>query len=166
MSYDLLTVSELLDLVEETFGSWMQLLESVPGNRFEQAGVSGDWSLKDIIAHMTWHEEQMVEAMEAHVLVGSEWWQLPTDERNAHIYEEYKSAPLQDVLDDATATHQQLIHWIGTLANEDLNEPGRFEEMPPDWLFGDILSQNTYLHYGDHAASVARWLSGSAASPI
>ena len=114
--------------------------------------------MKDTIAHITWHEEQMVGVMEARALIGSEWWELSTPERNARIYEKYKSAPLQDVLDDATATHQQLVHWIGTLSDEDLNEPGHFEAMTEDWLFGDILSQNTYSHYGDHASAVSRWL--------
>ncbi|MFC2095558.1 DinB family protein [Candidatus Bipolaricaulota bacterium] len=158
MSYEPLTVSELLDLVEQTFESWRQLLESVPESKYEQPDVSGNWSVKDIIAHITWHEEQMVTIMEARALIGSDWWELPMHERNAKIYEEYKSAPLADVLDDAAATHQQLVHWVGTLEDADLNEPGRFEEMPPDWLFGDILSQNTYSHYGDHASSVAKWL--------
>ena len=158
MSYQPLTVSELLDLVAETFESWMQLLESAPSDRLEEPNVSSNWSLKDIIARITWHEGQMVEAMEARALIGSEWWELPTHERNPRTYDEYKSAPLQDVLDDATATHQQLIHWIGTLEDADLNEPGRFEAMPEDWLFGDILAQNTFLHYSDHAATVARWL--------
>jgi len=159
MNNEPLTVSELLDLVEETFDAWMYLLESVPENKWEQPGISGDWSLKDIIAHITWHEEQMVEVMEARALIGSEWWELPTHERNARIYEEYKSAPLQDVLDDATATHQQLVHWIGTLTDAELSDPASFEGMPTDWHFGDILAQNTFQHYGDHAASVAKWIS-------
>jgi len=158
MKTDPLTVSELLDLVEETFDSWMQLLESAQSDRMDEPGVSGDWSLKDIIAHITWHEEQMIEVMKTHALVGSKWWQLPTHERNARIYDEYKSAALSDVLDHAIAMHEQLIHWIGTLKDADLNEPNRFEGMPEDWLFGDILAQNTYLHYGDHAAAIAKWL--------
>ena len=158
MKTDPLTVSELLDLVEETFDSWMQLLESAPSDRMDEPGVAGSWSLKDIIAHITWHEEQMIEVMKTRALVGSEWWQLPTHERNARIYDEYKSAPLSDILDHAIAMHEQLIHWISTLEDADLNEPNRFEEMPEDWLFGEILAQNTYLHYGDHAATVARWL--------
>lgn len=159
MKDESLTVAELVDLVEETFESLMQLIESTPSTRLEEPGVSGNWSLKDIIAHITWHEEQMVEAMEARALIGSEWWNLPTHERNAQIYEEYRSAPLQDILDDATATHQQMVHWIQTLTDDELNEPGSFEGMPEDWLFGDILAQNTYEHYGDHAASIAKWIS-------
>jgi hypothetical protein len=159
MNYESLTASEIVELVEETFGSWMQLLESVPSEKLETPGVSGEWSLKDIIAHITWHEEQMVKVMEARALNGSEWWGLPTHERNARIYEEYKSAPLADVLDDAIAVHQQLAHWIQTLSDAELNEPGHFEGMHEDWRFGDILSQNTYEHYGDHSAALARWLS-------
>ena len=159
MRNDPLAVSELLDLVEETFDAWMHLLESVPEDTFEQPGVSGNWSLKDIIAHITWHEEQMVQVMEARALIGSEWWELPTHERNAKIYEENKSVSLSDILAAATAVHRQLVHWIGTLTDKDLNEPAQFEGMPEDWLFGDILSQNTYIHYGDHAASVSKWIS-------
>ena len=158
MTYDPSPVSELLDLVEETFDAWMYLLESAPEGKVEHPGVSGDWSLKDIIAHITWHEEQMVKVMEARTLIGSEWWELPTHERNARVYEEYQSAPLTDVLDHAVDVHQRLIHWIKALSDEELNEPGQFEAMPEDWLFGDILAQNTYMHYGDHAASVSRWI--------
>lgn len=159
MTYEPLTVSEVLDLVEETFDSWMQLLESAPSSRLEEpGGVSGDWSLKDIIAHITWHEEQMAEAMETRALIGSEWWELHTHERNARIYEENRSEPLQNVLDDAIAAHQQMVHWIQRLSDDELNQPGHFEAMPEDWLFGEILAQNTYLHYGNHAAAVARWL--------
>jgi len=158
MRNDPLTVSDLLDLVEETFDSWMYLLESVPGNIYEQAGVSGDWSLKDIIAHITWHEEQMVTVMEARALVGSEWWELPTHGRNARIYEANKSVPLQEVLDNAATVHRHLVDRVGSLSDSDLNEPGQFESMPDNWLFGEILAENTYIHYGDHAATVARWL--------
>ncbi|MBU1049692.1 ClbS/DfsB family four-helix bundle protein [Candidatus Bipolaricaulota bacterium] len=154
-----LTVSELVELVEETFDSLLQLVESAPQDKMEEPGVSGKWSLKDILAHITWYEEQMVEAMEARALIGSEWWELPTHERNTKIYEEYRSARLQDVLADATATHQQMVHWIGTLTDADLNEPDHFEAMPEDWTFGEILAQNTYEHYGDHAASIAKWIS-------
>ena len=86
MANEVLPVSEFVELVEETYGSWEMLLADVPNDRWEESGVSGDWSLKDIIAHITWHEEQMVEVLEARALIGSEWWDLPTAERNAKIY--------------------------------------------------------------------------------
>ena len=156
-----LTATELVDLVEETFESLLQLIESLSNSDLEEPSVSGSWSLKDILAHITWYEEQMVDAMEARALIGSELWNVSPQERNAAIYEEFKSAPLQDVLDDAIATHQQLVHWVGTLTDEELNEPGHFEAMPDEWTFGEILAQNTYEHYGDHAASIAKWLSNS-----
>jgi hypothetical protein len=158
MANEVLTVSELLDLVEETYGSWMQLLESAPVDKFEDPGVSGTWSLKDIIAHITWHEEQMAGVLQTRTLIGSEWWNLPTAERNAAIFEEFKAASLDQVMARAEAVHQQLVHWIKTLSDDELNEPGQFEAMPENWVFGDVLAENTFEHYGDHAAAVARWL--------
>jgi hypothetical protein len=158
MAHEPLSVPEFVDLVEETYDSWMQLLESVPNDRWEKPGISGDWSLKDIIAHITWHEEQMVEVLEARALIGSEWWNLPTAQRNEKIFDEFKDAPLRDILADARAVHEQLVHWIKTMNDDELNEPGQFEAMPEDWIAGDILAQNTFEHYGDHAAAVARWI--------
>ncbi len=153
-----LTVSELVDLIEETYGSWMQLLESAPADQWEAPGVSGDWSLKDIIAHIAWHEDQMAKVIEARALVGSAWWNLPTDERNANIYATSKVAALETVVADARAVHEDLVCRIRALTDRELNEAGHFAGMPGDWLFGDVLAQNTFEHYVDHAASVARWL--------
>ena len=153
-----LTVSEMADLIEETHESWMQLLESAPTDQWEEPGVSGDWSLKDITAHIAWHEDQMARVIEARALVGSDWWNLPTDERNANIYAATKDAPLESVIANARAAHEELVCRIRELSDSDLNETGHFAGMPDDWLFGEILAQNTFEHYGDHAATVARWL--------
>jgi len=153
-----LTVLEMVDLIEETYGSWLQLLESAPADQWEAPGVSGNWSLKDIIAHIAWHEEQMAKVIASRALVGSDWWNLPTDERNANIYAATKDAPLESVIADARAVHEDLVRRIRELNGNELNETGHFAGMPDDWLFSDILAQNTFEHYGDHAATVARWL--------
>ncbi len=149
-----MTVAQCLQKVRDSYTAWKDLLASVPFSQYEEPLPGSHWSIKDIIAHITWHEDQMVEVMETRAFIGSAWWQLPTDERNRNIYKEYKSIPLQDILDDATGTHQQLEFWIETLSDDELNGSGQFEEMPPDWLFGDILAQNTYQHYDDHAKSL------------
>lgn len=162
MSDESLTVSEMVNLIEETYGSWMQLLESAPADQWEAPGVSGDWSLKDIIAHIAWHEDQMAKVIEARALVGSAWWNLPTDERNANIYAATKDAPLEAVIADADAVHEHLVRRVRELSDSDLNEAGHFAGMPDDWLFGEVLAQNTFEHYVDHAATVARWLADRA----
>ncbi len=94
------TVQELIDMVKRERASWEALIEKIEQERFTQPGVADQWSVKDIIAHITWHEREMVSLVEAHALVGSELWNLPTDDRNAVIYEEIRQQPLEQVLEE------------------------------------------------------------------
>ena len=158
MTYERLTVRDFLDRIARTYATWLKLLEDIEPAQYERPIIAGGWSIKDIIAHITWHEAQMVGVMKARALVGSDWWQLSTAERNANIYAQHKGQPLQDVLDEAKDAHRQLIEGIEPLADEDLNEPGRFADMPVDWLFSDILAQNTYEHHAAHQTSLGHWL--------
>ena len=94
----------------------------------------------------------------AHALVGSQLWNLPTDERNAAIYELVKDQPLEQVLAESEQVHQQLMEVLPTLSDQDLTDPGSFPNMPPDWQPWMIIAQNTYEHYQDHMQDIERWL--------
>jgi hypothetical protein len=111
-----------------------------------------------LIAHLTWHEREMVGLIEAHALVGSELWNLPTDERNVAIYEEFKELPLEQVLEESTQIYQQLIEVLPSLTDQDLTNPESFPNMPPDWQPWTIIAQNTYEHYQDHIDDLKRWM--------
>jgi len=137
---------------------WEEALADVPADRLEEPGAAGPWSVKDIIAHITWHEQEMVRLLDTRELEGSPWWLLPTEERNAHIYEENCERTLDNVMAEADAVYLQLVDALSSLDQQDLNDPSAFVGMPSDWNPGDILSQNTYLHYRAHADSVRAWL--------
>ena len=77
------TGSQFLEIIQQARAEWNALLEPIDQSKITLPGVAGTWSLKDIIAHITWHEREMVGLIRAHDLVGSELWNLPTDERNA-----------------------------------------------------------------------------------
>jgi hypothetical protein len=80
------TLQELINMVKRERANWESLVEQFAQEQMIQPGVAGEWTLKDVIAHLTWHEREMVGLIEAHALVGSELWNLPTDERNVAIY--------------------------------------------------------------------------------
>ena len=152
------SVSQFLETIQQARADWNTLLESIDKSNMIIPGVAGAWSLKDIIAHITWHERQMVGLIQAHALVGSELWNLPTDERNAAIYEQVKDLPLDQVLKESSQVYEQLIEVLPTLSNEDLVNPEDFPGMPPDWNPGNIIAQNTYEHYQQHIPDVQRWM--------
>jgi hypothetical protein len=153
--------TELLESVRSARSAWDALVAEVDLFRYEQPGVSGHWTLKDVIAHITWHDRQMVNLINRHAYVGaSEWWGLPTDERNALIYAQNRDRALDDVLAEARSTYAELFAVLPSLSNEDLNDESRFPDSPPVPP-GEIIAQNTYEHYQHHLLDLRNWLSHS-----
>jgi arsenate reductase-like glutaredoxin family protein len=152
------TLQELINIVKRVRTNWESLVQQIDQEKMTQPGVAGEWSLKDIIAHLTWHEREMVGLIEAHALVGSELWNLPTDERNVAIYEEFKELPLEQVLKESNQAYKQLIEVLPSLSDQDLTNPDSFPNMPPDWQPWTIIAQNTYEHYQDHIDDLKRWM--------
>lgn len=158
------SVSQLIEEIQSAWSAWEKLLAVINPASMSQPGVAGEWSVKDIIAHITWHEQEMVGLVKAHALVGSELWNLPTDERNAAIYEESKDQPLGQVLAESAQVHRQLLGALPSLSDDDLTDPSSFPNMPPDWQPWMIIAQNTYEHYRDHILDVERWLAAGDSS--
>ena len=152
------SVQQLTETIQLTWTAWEAMIGQVEEEQLVSPGVAGDWSLKDIIAHITWHEKEMVGLVEAHALVGSDLWNLPTDERNTAIYTEVRDLPLEQVLAKSAQVHQQLLEALPSISDADLTDPTGFPNMPPEWQPWLIIAQNTYQHYQDHIKDVERWL--------
>jgi hypothetical protein len=126
-----------------------------------QPGVEGHYAIKDIIAHITWYEQELIGVMQARALVGSDLWALPTHDRNAAIYDQNKDRPLPTILAESHQIHQQLITLLATLTGDELNHPTHFRDMPPDWIPWQLIASNTNEHYADHTAVLHSWLNAS-----
>jgi hypothetical protein len=153
-----MTQPELLDLINHAWANWQATLAQVNQSQITQPNAEGHWSVKDIIAHITWHEREMIGLIQARALAGSDLWNLPTHDRNAIIYQQNKDRPLPDILTESQQTHQQLITLLATLTDDELNNPGRFTNMPPDWIPHQLIASNTNEHYADHTAVLQSWL--------
>ena len=152
------TVQKLIDTVQSERANWEAMLKQIDPDRLTLPSVAGSWSVKDIIAHIAWFEREMIDLIKGRALEGSELWNLPTDERNAAIYEENHELSLTQVMDESAQVFQQLLELLPTLSDEDLTTPGNFLNMPPDWHPGDIIAQNTYEHYQQHIPDLKRWI--------
>ena len=138
------------------------LLAEVGEARMLQPGAAGEWSVKDVIAHVMWGEREMVGVMQAHALVGSNLWDLPEDERNAAVFTEQRDCPLQEVLTEEQQVYAQFLAAVQALSDEDFTDPRRFREMPEQWLPWRILAGCSFAHYRQHTPSIRAWLSSTA----
>jgi hypothetical protein len=150
--------SEFLSLIRTERQRWEELLEQIPPERMESTGASGEWSVKDVIAHISWHEREMVGLARARALVGSELWALPLQARNTAIFEQHRQLPLQAVLEEAQRVFPEMMAELEKLTDEDLNDPARYPGMPPDWQPWNVIASNTYEHYQDHIRDLQEWL--------
>ena len=82
--------SDLLAKLRNERQAWEALLAEVAEHGMTEPGLAGDWTAKDIIAHIAWYERETAIMLEEKALAGSDLWQLPQDERNVSIHEENK----------------------------------------------------------------------------
>jgi hypothetical protein len=61
---------------------WDRVLAEVRKEQMLEPGLPGGWSVKDVIAHVNWYEQEMVVLLETRELAGSELWGLPVTLRS------------------------------------------------------------------------------------
>ena len=154
--------SELLNGLQEEYRQWETLLDQIGPARMDQPGVSGHWSIKDIVAHLTGWRRRTVARLQAAQRGEPEpptpWpAHLHTDEEiNAWIYESNHGRPVAQVLDESHQVFQQLLAAIEGLPDEVLVDPAR--HLP--WLEGQPLSAGAFFahFHEEHEPDMRAWL--------
>ena len=155
---DQMTKAQYMEMLHTERARWDALLDEVGEARMTEPGVAGKWSVKDVIAHVTWSEREMVGVLRERALGGSELWRVNEDERNAAVYEQNRDRPLDEVLRESREVYQQLLELLEDVTDEDLNDNSRFRNMIPGVPLWQLLDGNTAHHYRAHASGVRAWL--------
>ena len=135
--------------------AWLEFAGSYAGlseSELQEPGVTGAWSVRDIIAHVTTWEEEALKHLPL-VLRGEKPPKYSVTHGgiaafNAQATEQKKSLSLQQVLMQQDNVHRRLIAFI--------------ENAPEDQLGGDTrfrhrLRLDTYSHYPKHAQAIREW---------
>lgn len=153
-----MTKAEVLEKMQHGRAEWEALLAQVPRERMTEPGVIGEWSVKDIVAHVTWGEAEIADVFRQRALAGSDLWNLPQDARNAAMVAESRSRTLDDVLAEAASAYPRLLAAVQALDDEDLNDAARYAGMPALWRPWQIIAGNTFDHYPEHISAIRAWL--------
>jgi uncharacterized protein (TIGR03083 family) len=154
---------EFIARVTSTRKEYDDLLSGLDEAQMTCPRTCGEWSVKDVIAHVTWYERQMVAVIEQRALVGSDLWALDLEQRNAAIYAQNRDRPLAEILRESMTVHASLMASLLTLNDIDLLEASRFREMPGEWLPWEMIGSNTFEHYPDHTTDIRRAFPGRSA---
>ncbi len=155
--------AEFLQKLTDKRAEWDGVLAKIPQELMTIPGVNEDgWSVKDIVAHVAWYENEATHILKSHILASEspendKMWGMPINERNSAIYKQNRNLPLSDALVMGQDAFRTFLHEAQKLAEEDLSDPARYEGMPADWAPWEVVASNTFEHYPDHVAEIRAW---------
>jgi hypothetical protein len=156
-----MTAARLGAVLRDERAQWNALLAEVGPERMDVPGVEGTWSVKQIVAHLTWYENVIVEGAQQLMSTGTYVREglraLSMDERNAVLAEQSRGRPVQDVLAEAEQVFGQLLTVIAACPDDLLNDPRRLG-LPDDVVPWMAVANNSYGHYQEHAQAIRAWL--------
>lgn len=151
-------VAVLLDKLRTERANLNGLLAQIPPEQMTQPGAEGNWSVRDMLVHITWYDREVAGAIERRALAGgSPLFGLSIDERNIAMLAEAQALTLDEVLAESHQVFERLLAAAATLSEEDMADPARLE-MPPEWLPSTTIAINTYRHYRQHIPALRAWV--------
>ena len=150
--------STLLAKVRAARSEWERTLAAVAPASAEEPGVAGDWSLKDIVAHVSWSDREIAPVFETRRMAGSALWELPLPERNAGMVAEARKKSAAVVFAEGQQAYERLLAALEALPEALLGDSGAFEGMPREWEPWQLVPGTTYGHYPQHIPDIEAWL--------
>ena len=163
------TKSEFLTTMQAERLQWETLLAEVAEAQMLEPGISGSWSVKDIVAHVTAYEQGLVEWLNAArhgeaVTFSANPDHPDLDYRNALIFTQNHKRSLPEVLAESTCVFQELFQQIEALSAEELFDAQhtawfvvkpRWGHSRPVWM---CIADDSYRHYRQHIPDIRVWL--------
>jgi hypothetical protein len=144
--------SQLLKRLDRAWEALKTSYAGLSDAELMEPGVTGDWSVKDVIAHVIWWEEEALTHLPL-ILVGGRPPRYSVryggiDAFNAHMAEQKGKLSLSEVLRQRDDTHRRLIDFIQSVPEDQIARETRFRRR---------LRLDTYSHYPKHAEAIWKW---------
>lgn len=152
--------AELVAAYEKARQTFLDAIDGLEDDDYLAVGAVGIWSVKDVMAHLTAWESELITAL---VHVENNKKGAPNimkideiDEWNAERYHESVSRGLQVIWDDFMGIPKHLSQAIHALDDRTLDDNRKFP-----WMEGEPLSyivyENAIWHEEEHAESISQW---------
>jgi hypothetical protein len=152
------SIEQALAAIDAQAHEWEDLVAEIGPERAEEKGPHGDWTFKDLAAHIAGWENRELDLLEDPEAKPPWKPGLDIDGINAFIYERNADRPLGDVLRDAWLAYGRLREIAGGLSEDDLNDPKRFSNLDGKSLGEALVSGSYFSHIRDeHGKDISAW---------
>lgn len=159
------TKGEVLAAIEQERRAWEDLLAEIGEARMLEPGPMGEWTFKDLAAHLTGWRARSMQRLEAAANNQPEpapsWPANRTtdDEINAWLHEANTDRLLGEVIGESRESFARLAEIVQMLPDEALNDPDRFPWLEGRALGPAIVNGDYFAHFHEeHEPAVRRWL--------
>lgn len=149
--------AELLQTIHDEHARLEGTLAPLSEARLTQPGVTGEWAIKDLLAHITFWEQSTLAGLRAALRGERPEWPSDIDGTNARAYAEHRHQPLPAVLAERRRSFGEAVALVESLSEDDLSDGGRLARqlgVPPRLA----IEENSSEHYREHGEEIRRWL--------
>lgn len=143
---------QVLDKLEKAWTDFEKSFEGLNDTQLQQPGVTENWSVKDLIAHVSWWEEEALKHL-PHIRQGITPPRYKDaygglDAFNALMTEQKHELPLAEVKQQHLDSHHRLVAYLQNAPEELFTTETRFRRR---------LRLDTYSHYPEHTRAIWEW---------
>ncbi len=144
--------AQLLNRLEKAWSAFRESYAGLSESELLEPGVTGAWSVRDILAHVTTWEEEALKYLPV-ILDGGRPPRYSVayggiNAFNALATERKKNLSLSEVLREADDAHNRIIELITRTPEDQLGSESRFVRR---------LRSDTYSHYPKHTEAIRKW---------
>ena len=147
-----MNTEQVLQRLDKAWTAFEESYAGLPDSRLMTPGVTGKWSVRDIIAHVTWWEEEALKHLPL-IREGGRPARYSVkyggiDAFNALMTEKRRPLSLAEVLRQHDEVHRVLIDYVRTVPDELFTRETRFRRR---------LRLDTFGHYPIHTKAIREW---------
>lgn len=121
--------TQLLEQTRKNYTTLQSEITKLSPDVMTIGGVVGEWSVKDVLAHLiawqqmvlTWYRKGKQNEVQRIPSEKYTWREIPA--LNQEIYENHRHQPLDEVLTEFAASHQETVSEIETMSDRELFTP-------------------------------------------
>jgi hypothetical protein len=153
------TKSELLAEIDQEWTKIERICASLSEAEMLIPGVEGEWSVKDILCHISAWEKYFLDRL-GYVMSGkhplypvmTSWDDV--HRFNAQVYVDNKDRPFSSVIIEFHSLYRSVMSVLESLDEEMLNKPYSYD-FPDDALtLLQLIRANTFVHYREHCIAI------------
>ncbi len=153
-----LTKSQLLERLQAEHAQLEGTLAALDPKQMVEPNVVGEWSVKDVLAHLVLHEQLALQEL-IHAQRGEELYLEPNseDRANALAVSASRDIPVEQVMASWEQSYQEVLHALQKLPEADYAPTSPLAHQLGDTV-GGTFANNTYEHYAEHGEMIrAHW---------